>query len=103
MSLNTIIRHRTQEKELQLAGNLAMTKNEWLEKGGIYRGTLGESKQQDYYTIRMCEKMGQSVSAEELQQAKDFAMCKSYYAEYLIEKDGKRYVPCVPVFFRKIT
>ena len=35
MSLDTIIRHRTQEKEMQLAGNLAMTKNDWLEKGGI--------------------------------------------------------------------
>ncbi len=102
MSLDTIIRHRTQEKEMQLAGNLAMTKNDWLEKGGIYHGTLWEAKQQNYYTIRVCEKMGQPVSAEELQQAKDFAMCKSYYAEYLIKKGGKMYVPCVPVFFREI-
>ena len=90
MSLDTLIRRRTQAKELLLAGNLAMTKNEWLEKDGIYRGTLGEAKQQRYFTIRVCEKMGQAVSAEELQQAKDFALCKSYYSEYLIKKDGRR-------------
>ncbi len=100
MSLDTIIRRRTQEKELRLAGSLVMTRTEWEEQGGIYRGGLGKAAEQGYYTIRECEKMGQPVTADELSQAKDFAMCKMFYTDYLIKKDGKNHPPCVPVFFR---
>lgn len=101
MSLDTLIRRRTQEKELRLAGDLVMTQAEWQERGGIYRGGLGKAAKQGYYTMRECENIGQPVTVTERAQVKDFAMCKMFYTDYFIVKDGKNCVPCIPVFFRK--
>lgn len=93
----TLIRRRTQEKELRLSGELVMTKEEWVERGGTYRGTLGQAAQLGFYTIRACEKLGQPVTETEKVNCKDFAMYSNCYMEYCI--GHKR--PCLPVFFRE--
>lgn len=97
MSIITIIRHRTQEKEIRLSSELVMTKEEVLAFGGTYRGSLGEAAKNGFYTVRSCELMGQPVTDEEFKNCKDFAMFKDCYMEYCI--GNKR--PCLPVFYRE--
>lgn len=94
------IRERTEAKELRLAGDLAMTRSQWVLRGGIYRGTISEAAQAGYYTIRACENMGKPVSEEERRAAKDFAMFKSCYAHHCIKVGDKKVRPCLPVFYR---
>ena len=101
MGANSIIRHRTQAKEIRLSGKLVMTKSAWLALGGIYRGTVGQAAQKGYYTVRGCEKLGKPVSAEELENCKDFALFKDCYTKYMIyDSDFILRCPCLPVFYR---
>lgn len=101
MSVETIIRHRTQEKEIRLSGDLVMSKTTWEQCGGTYRGSLGTAARNSYYTVRSCELMKQPVSAEEFAACKDFAMFKDCYQEYCIKENGKDVRPCLPVFYRE--
>lgn len=98
MSIDTIIKHRTEKKEIRMSGELVMTKEEWLNRGGTYRGSIGTAARAGYYTVHSCELMKQPVTAEELANCKDFAMYKGCYMENCL-KGGKR--PCLPVFFRE--
>ncbi len=96
MRVETLIRHRTEEKEIRLSGELSMTKAEWEERGGVYHGSLGTAAKQGWYTVRNCELKGVPVTETEFKNCKDFAMFKDCYTENCIK--GKR--PCLPVFYR---
>lgn len=101
MRVETLIRHRAQEKEIRLSGALAMSKNAWEQRGGIYLGSLGTAAKSGWYTVRSCELMGKPVSEEEFKSCKNFAMFKDCYQEYCIIENGKDVRPCLPVFFRE--
>lgn len=92
------IRRRTEAKEIRLSGNLAMTKEQWEQRGGIYRGSIGTAARTGYYTVRGCERLGFPVSDEEFKTCNDFAMFVDCYVEFCI--NGKR--PCLPVFYRNV-
>ena len=100
MRVPTLIRHRTQEKEIRLSGELVMTKEAWEQRGGFYHDSLDNAAKEGWYTVRNCELIGLPVSDEEFQNCKDFAMFKDCYAENLIVIDGKNRAPCLPVFYR---
>lgn len=100
MRVPTLIIHRTQEKEVRLSGELAMTKDAWEQRGGVYRGSVGNAAQESWYTVRKCELMGLPVTETEFKNCKDFAMLQSCYSENYILVDGKQKVPCLPVFYR---
>lgn len=92
------IRLRTQEKEIRLSGSLVMTKEQWEERGGIYRGSIGTAARTGFYTVRACERLGFPVSDEEFKTCNDFAMFVDCYMKFCIER--KR--PCLPVFYRNV-
>ena len=100
MRVGTLIRHRTQDKEIRLSGNLVLTKDEWTQRGGVYHDSLANAAKEGWYTVRNCELMGLPITDEEFKNCKDFAMFKDCYAENLIVVDGKQRMPCLPVFFR---
>lgn len=101
MRVETLIRHRTQEKEIRLSGKLVKTREAWEQRGGGYHGSVGNAAQESWYTVRTCEMMGIPVTDEELQGCKDFAMYKDCYDEYCLKDGaGKRVRPCLPVFYR---
>lgn len=102
MSLETLIRHRTEKKEIRLSGKLAMTKTAWEQRGGIYHGSLGTAAKSGWYTVRVCERKGVPVTEEEFKNCKDFAMFKDCYTEYCLKENGKQFRPCLPVFYRGI-
>lgn len=95
------IRERTETKELRLAGCQVMTYSQWILRGGVYRGTIGEATKAGYHTIRACENMGRPVTEEERKEVKDFAMFKTCYAHNCIKVGDKKVRPCVPVFYRE--
>ena len=99
MKVETLIKHRTENKILRMSEPLVMSRKEWLEKGGVYRGSLSEAAKQNYFTAWKCERLGQPVTADELAAAKDFAMFKGCYMENILP-DGTR--PCIPVFHREV-
>lgn len=99
-SVESIIADRTARKDMRMSGNLVMTKDEWLVRGGEYRGSVWNANENGYFTVRQCEKMGQSVSLEELDAARDFAMIKNHGGNYIKGPDGIRHCACVPVFYR---
>ena len=102
MSVESIIKHRTQAKEIRLSGKLVMTKAAWLALGGIYQGTIGQASQKGYYTVRMCEKLGKPVSNEEMQNCKNFALFQDCYTQYMIyDSEFVLRCPCLPVFLRQ--
>lgn len=101
MRVETLIRHRTQEKEIRLSGKLVMTKEAWEQGGGVYHGSLGNAAKESWFTVRSCELMGIPVTAEEFKNCKDFAMYKDCYDEHCLkDNSGKKVRPCLPVFFR---
>ena len=95
------IRERTEAKELRLAGDLAMTRSQWVLRGGICRGTISEAAQAGYYMMRACENMCKPVLGEERRAAKSFAVFKSCYAHNCIKVGDKKVRPCLPVFYRE--
>lgn len=99
-SVESIIADRTARKDMRMSGNLVMTKDEWLVRGGECRGSVWNANENGYFTVRQCEKMGQSVSLEELDAARDFAMIKNHGGNYIKGPDGIRHCACVPVFYR---
>lgn len=101
MRVETLIRHRTQAKEIRLSGNLCMSRTAWEQRGGIYRGSLGTAAKSGWYTVRSCELMQQPVTAEEFAACKNFAMYKDCYDEYCIKENSKKVRPCLPVFYRE--
>lgn len=58
MRVGTLIKHRTQEKEIRLSKELVMTKAAWEARGGIYHDTVGRATKNGWYTVRVCEQMG---------------------------------------------
>lgn len=94
-----IVDWRTTKKDIQMSGDLVRTKEEWLERGGEYRGSIGAANKAGYFSIRQCENMKQPVGLEELNAARDFAMVKCTGGYYLL-RDGRRKCPCIPVFYR---
>lgn len=100
MRVETLIKHRTEDKEILLSGELVMTKAAWEQRGGTYHGTLGNAFKESWYTVRRCKLMGLPVTEEEFKTCKDFAMFQDCYAENCIVIDGKQKRPCLPVFYR---
>ena len=101
MSIDTIIAHRTQAKEIRLSGELCLTREQWQKKGGIYHGTISQASKEGYYTVRRCELMGEHVSSDEFQRCKDYAMYKGVYVENMIQvSSSEKVCPCLPVFYR---
>lgn len=97
----SLIRRITEEKELKMSGDLVLSRKEWIARGGVYRGSLGDAAKLGYYTVRVCEKLGQPVTSEEMLLAKDFAEFKTCYADScLMQDDGTKVRPNLPVFFR---
>ena len=76
MRVDTLIRHRAQEKEIRLSGALVMPREAWEQRGAIYHGSIGNAAKESWFTVRNCELMGVPVTDEELQNCKDFAMYK---------------------------
>lgn len=99
MKVDTLIKHRTEDKILRMSEPLVMSRTVWLERGGVYRGTISEAAKQNYFTAWKCERLGQPVTADELANAKDFAMFKGCYMENCLP-DRTR--PCIPVFYREV-
>lgn len=99
MRVETTIRHRTEAKVLRMSEPFVMSKKEWLEKGGVYRGAISAAAKENYFTAWKCEQLKQPVTADELAQAKDFAMFRGCYMEHILS-DGTR--PCIPVFYREV-
>lgn len=101
MRVETLIRHRTQEKDIRLSGEFVMTKEAWERRGGNYRGGIKDAAQESWYTVRQCELMGLPVSEAEFKSCKNFAMFKGCYDEYCINVEPfKKVRPCLPVFYR---
>jgi len=100
MKVDTLIRHRSEEKEIRLSGELVMTKEAWEQRGAVYHGSLGAAAKESWYTVRNCELMGLPVTEEEFSACKNFAMYQDCYAENCIVVDGKQKRPCLPVFYR---
>ncbi|MFI3205607.1 MAG: hypothetical protein R3Y33_00020 [Clostridia bacterium] len=86
--MSAIIRERTEAKEFRMSKPLVMTKDQWLERGGVYHGSLGEASRQNYFTARCCEKMGKPVTDEEFAKCIHFAMFRDCYAFYLFEQEA---------------
>lgn len=101
-SVERIIADRTAEKDIRMSGSLVMTKEEWMGRGGEYRGSVWEANSSGYYTVRQCENMAQPVRSEELDSARDFAMIRGICGVYIM-RDGRQRRPCIPVFYREIT
>lgn len=99
MKVETVIRHRTEAKILRMSEPLVMSRTSWIERGGIYHGSITEAAKQNYFTAWKCERLKQPITAEELAAAKDFAMFKGCYMENILP-DGTR--PCIPVFYREV-
>ena len=89
---------RTNKKEIEMSGDLVLTKDQWEQRGGIYRGSLGTAARTGFYTVRACVKLGFPVSDEEFKTCNDFAMFVDCYMEFCIGR--KR--PCLPVFYRNV-
>lgn len=98
-----VIKERTEAKELKMAGNLAMSRDEWITRGATFRGTLSQASKSNYLTARMCEKIGQPVSDEEMNAADNFAEMATCYMQFCLERDGKKVRPNIPVFYRENT
>ena len=94
-----IVDWRTTKKDIQMSGDLAMTKEEWLQRGGECRGSLGAANKAGCFSVRQCENMKQPVGLEELDAARDFAMIKMNGGYYFL-RDGRQKCPCIPVFYR---
>lgn len=74
------IRERTEDKELLLSVGLVMTKEAWEQRGGTYHGWLGHAaREESYFTVRQCGRMGVPVTEEEFKQCKDFALYGDCY------------------------
>ena len=69
MRVETLIKHRTQEKEIRRSGELVMTKLAWEQRGGIYHGSLGTAAKSGWYTVRVCALKGVPVTEEEFKNA----------------------------------
>lgn len=102
MSADTIIRDRSEKKELRLNENYILKRQVVDEKGYHYIGSLGQAHDQDYYSIRECENMKRPVSQSEIEQRTNYAMCKAFHVDNLPVDPvtHKRFCPCIPVFFR---
>lgn len=98
MRVETLIMHRTREKEIRLSGDLVMSKAAWERRGGIYHGCVSDAAKSGWYTVRRCELMKQPVSADELAACNDFAMYMM--SDECIKENGKSVRPCLPVFYR---
>ena len=81
MRVETLIRHRTQEKEIRLSGELVMTRETWEQRGAVYHGSIGNAAKESWFTVRNCELMGVPITDEEFQSCKDFAMYKDCYED----------------------
>ncbi len=102
MKVRNTITLLTEEKELKKAGNLVMSKEEWVERGGTCRGTFGQALKAGWLTPRGCERVGQPVTDEEMAGAKDFCILAACYMEHCLERNGLKVRPCLPVFFREV-
>lgn len=93
------IRRKTEEKELQAAGTLVGIRSQMEEAGMVYMGTLTMAAKAGYFTHRACDKMGRPVGAdEEPDHCAVMADCPLDLC--LIDEDGNRVRPCLPVYFR---
>ena len=99
-SVETIIRDRTVAKDIKMSGELVLSKDEWLARGGFYCGTIGRAAKFGLFTVRQCEKIGKPVTPEEFSACRHFAMIKDCDTKDCLERNGKRVRPCVPVFYR---
>lgn len=100
MSVDTIIRRRTEEKELRMSREYVLSKDEFLALGAEYLGSLGKAAKQGYYTARSCECMGVPVTDDEWAHIEHFAMYKDCYDDLCLLRHGARVRPCLPVFYR---
>lgn len=94
------IQRCTQEKELQMAQPWGVgIRDDMVAAGMECWGTLSMAAQAGYYTPRACEKMGQPVGADEV--ATHCAIMANCDTELcLIDAEGNRVRPCLPVFPR---
>ncbi|MBQ7302661.1 MAG: hypothetical protein IJW89_03670 [Clostridia bacterium] len=100
MSLNSIIRARTEAKELRLSREFVLAREEFEALGAEYLGSLGTAAQKGYFTARECERKGQPATDEEFASISHFAMFKDCLQENCLHRNGKSVRPCLPVFFR---
>ena len=84
-----------------MAADYVKTRDEYEAQGAKYIGSLGMAAKAGYYTPAACERLGCPVSEQELESIKHFAMYASCYTDQCIERDGRSYRPCLPVFYRE--
>ena len=99
MTVDTLIERRTEDKILRMSEPLVMSKEEWLERGGVYHGTLSDATRSNYYSAWRCSLLKQPVTPDELANAKDFAMFKGCHMKHILPGRKK---PCIPVFYREV-
>lgn len=58
MRVSTLIRHRTQEKEIRLSGALVMTREAWEQRGAVYHGSIGNAAKENAMTV-----LGENLSS----------------------------------------
>ncbi len=97
------IKERTEAKEMKMAGDLVMSRDEWLARKATFRGTLSQASKSHYLTARVCENIGQPVSDEEMSSADNFAEMSTCYMQFCLERDGKKVRPNILVFYRENT
>lgn len=97
------IKRRTavERAEIELSGNLVMSKSEWLARGGISHGTKSQAYNSGWFTVRWCEILGQPVTEDEFANVKDFCIYVGCYQKYFVKHNGIKQLPCLPVFFRE--
>lgn len=91
----------TQEKELRMAKPWGVgIRDNMVAAGMECYGTLSMAAQAHYYTPRMCEKMGHPVQPDEVPT--HCAIMANCYTELcLVDAEGNRVRPCLPVFYRE--
>lgn len=95
------IRHLTEAKELRMSQPYVMSKDEFIARGCKYMGSIGMAAKSQYFTARICDKIGRPVSDDEWKNITHFAMFSSCYQTNCIAlADGTRLRPCLPVFYR---
>ena len=102
MSTSSIIRRRAFAKELRLAEGYVKTREEYEDTGATFLGSARMAAEQSYFTPAACARMKKPVTDQEWEEITHFAMIKDCYQDQCItDSTGRKYRPCLPVFFRE--
>ena len=102
MSKQSILRRRTADKELRLAGDYVRTKEAYEAAGAAFLGSVRAAAELGYFTPAACARKRLPVTAQEWESITHFAMLTDCYADQCItDRAGAKRRPCLPVFPRE--